>query len=336
MRKLNTTLLAMAFLLTCQIAFAQVPKKIVVEHFTNTNCSICASRNPGFYTNLNSQTGVLHLAVHPSAPYSSCLLYQQNSTANDARTNYYGIYGSTPRLVINGVVISASADYSSSSIFTPYQSLTSPASIRIIQQKFGTDSIRANVIIKTESTHSLADLSLFVALSEDTVFYTGTNGEPQHYDVFRKSLSSTTGTSVTLPATVGDSIMLTFSSPSDSIWDFSRIYTLAILQETDSKNLVQAEAVSPSAEVTETGIKENIKQITASIFPNPVDNLFTIQLGESSDAIITLTDIDGNLIMQKEVSKNPFQFNISSLPKATYLINIKTEKGVFNQKIIKK
>ncbi|MBA2421839.1 MAG: T9SS type A sorting domain-containing protein [Chitinophagales bacterium] len=335
MRKLYT-LLAIAFLLSCQLAFSQVAKKIVVEHFTNTNCSVCASRNPGFYTNLNSQAGVLHLAVHPSAPYSSCLLYQQNSTANDARTNYYGIYGGTPRLVINGVVISSSADYSSSSIFTPYQSLTSPASILIVQQKFGTDSVRATVIIKTEAPHALGDLSLFVALAEDTVFYTGTNGEDQHYDVFRKSLSSTTGTSVALPAAVGDSIMLTFSSPSNSIWNFSRIYTLAILQETSSKNLVQAEAVSPSADVAATGINENIKQITASIFPNPVDNLFTIQLGESSDAIITLTDIDGKLIMQQAVSQSQFQFDISSLPKATYLLNIKTEKGEFSQKIIKR
>ncbi len=334
--KINFTLTGITFLLSCQLAFSQVAKKIVVEHFTNTNCSVCASRNPGFYTNLSSQAGVLHLAVHPSAPYSSCLLYQQNSTANDARTNYYGIYGGTPRLVINGVVISSSADYSSSSIFTPYQSLTSPASIRIVQQKFGTDSIKATVIIKTEAPHALGDLSLFVALAEDTVFYTGTNGEDQHYDVFRKSLSSTTGSSVTLPASVGDSIMLTFSSPSDSIWNFSRIYTLAILQETSSKNLVQAEAVSPSGDVAATGINENIKQITASIFPNPVDNLFTIQLGESSDAIITLTDIDGKLIMQQAGSQSQFQFDISSLPKATYLLNIKTEKGEFSQKIIKR
>jgi hypothetical protein len=40
-------------LLQLTLAHAQVTKKIIVEHFTNTKCSVCASRNPGFHTNLN-------------------------------------------------------------------------------------------------------------------------------------------------------------------------------------------------------------------------------------------------------------------------------------------
>src|SRR5260221_7207968 len=83
----------------CQLSLAQVAKKIIVEHFTNTDCSICAALDPGFYANLNAHPGVLHLSIHPSAPYPNGLLYKQNATANDARTNYYGVYGSTPRLV---------------------------------------------------------------------------------------------------------------------------------------------------------------------------------------------------------------------------------------------
>jgi len=333
MKKL-ATIFGITFLLSCQITFGQVAKKIVAEHFTNSNCSICASRNPGFYTNLDSQSGVVHLAVHPSSPYASCLLYQQNSTANDARTNYYGIYGGTPRLVINGEVISPSANYSSNTIFSPYQSLTTPASIRIVQEKFGTDSIRATVIIKTEATHSLGGLSLFVALAEDTVFYTGNNGESEHFDVFRKSLSSTIGTSVILPAAVGDSISLTFSSESNSVWNFSRIYTLAILQETSSKNLVQAEAVSPFADFL-TGVENKINQISANVFPNPTENILNIKLGETSSARISITDLEGRLLLQTNMFQDQFQLDISALPKATYLLNIKTRKGDYSQKVIK-
>jgi len=79
---------------------AQVQKNVVVEHFTNTRCGICASRNPGFFTNLNNNPDVIHLAIHPSSPYSSCVFNQHNSVDNDDRTNYYGIYGGTPRLVV--------------------------------------------------------------------------------------------------------------------------------------------------------------------------------------------------------------------------------------------
>ena len=140
-----------------QIVSGQVPKKVVVEHFTNTKCSICASKNPGFYTNLNNQTGVIHVAFHPSSPYAACALSMHNPVENDGRTNYYSIYGSTPRLVIQGVVISSGANYSSPSIFTPYLGQTSPASIKIYQYKYGTDSIRSRVVIKTEAAHTLGN-----------------------------------------------------------------------------------------------------------------------------------------------------------------------------------
>ena len=198
-----------------QFVNAQVPKKVVVEHFTNTKCSICASRNPGFYTNLNSQTGVIHLAIHPSSPYAACFLSMHNPIENDGRTNYYGIYGGTPRLVIQGTVISSSVNYSSASIFTPYLGQTSPASIKIYQYKYGNDSIRSRIVIKTEATHTLTNLSLFVALAEDTINYTGSNGESVHYDVFRKSYTGTSGISVTLPAVVGDSVVYIKSSPTN-------------------------------------------------------------------------------------------------------------------------
>lgn len=334
--KETLTLSVLAILISCQAAFSQVPKKAIVEHFTNTNCGVCASRNPGFYTNLNAQTNVLHLAVHPSSPYSNCLLYQQNPTANDARTNYYGVYNSTPRIVINGNVISATANYSSSAIFTPYLGLTSPASIRIVQEKFATDSIRSTIIIKTEATNTLGALSLFVALAEDTVFYTGGNGEPLHFNVFRKSLTNTNGDAVTLPATVGDSVVFTFTSLSNPVWNFSRILTLTILQETTSKNLVQAEVVPASAGVVTTGIFPSLLENDGvRLFPNPVDKFITIQLGESKSAIVSLNSIEGKLLMQKTISQGENQVDISALPKATYLINIKTDKGELNQKISK-
>ena len=146
--------LLLIILLISQLVYSQTLKKIMVEHFTNTNCSVCASRNPGFYTNFDTQSNAIHLAVHPSSPYPACLLSQQNQPENDQRTNYYGVYGGTPRLVINGDVISTSVNYSSASIFTPYLSQTSPASIRIEQQKFGTDSIVSTVIIKTTAVNS--------------------------------------------------------------------------------------------------------------------------------------------------------------------------------------
>ncbi|MDI9319251.1 MAG: T9SS type A sorting domain-containing protein [Phycisphaerales bacterium] len=321
-------------LFIAQTLSAQVVKKIVVEHFTNTNCSVCGSRNPSFYTNLTSQANFVHLAVHPSAPYSDCKLSLQNSLANDERTKYYGVYGSTPRLVINGAVISSSASYSDSILFTPYKSLLSPATIRIVQKKFAADSIRSSVIIKTEATHSLGSLSLFVALAEDTVFYIGRNGETKHFDVFRKSLTATIGNSFTLPAKVGDSVVLSFSSDINSIWDFNRIYTMAILQETSTKSLVQAEVSNAKDGLGTTAIR-SFSQLKASIYPNPSDEIITIRMEDDKESVISLLDMNGKLLRQYHKVIAEININIAALQPAIYFIQIKNDKGSFVQQFIK-
>lgn len=318
-------ILLLPFFYFSQIVFSQVPKKVVVEHFTNTRCSSCASRNPGFYANYNTQAEVIHLAVHPSSPYSSCVLSQHNASENDARTNYYGIYGSTPRLVIQGVVISGGANYSSSSIFTPYLGQQSPASIKIVQSKYGNDSIRSRIVIKTESTHSLPGLSLFVALAEDTINYTGSNGEPVHFDVFRKSLTGASGVNIELPATIGDSVVYTMSSTVNTAWNFSKIFTLAVLQETVSKAVVQAQNIAASS--------NNISIIQSEFdFSDLNINVYssqkTVYINQSKfveNLSFAVYDLSGRIISNKAIGSNTGQIDLNHLSSGIYVYSIKSE-----------
>jgi hypothetical protein len=334
MKKLIFTLFIISELFSV-VANAQVAKKIVVEHFTNTNCSVCASRNPGLFTNLNNQKDLLRLAVHPSSPYSSCKLYQQNAASNDARTKYYGFFGGTPRIVINGVAIAAGADYSSNALFDSYKSLTTPASIRIEQKKFGSDSIRAIVVIKTEATHSLGDLSLFVALAEDTVFYKGNNGEAQHYSVFRQSLTAAEGLSVTLPATIGDSVLFSFTAANNSIWNFDRIFSLVILQESANKALVQAEAAMPMKSMPTAGQISNSVDLQVAIYPNPASNSVTIQMADQAITRIELATLDGKILNDVTFLDKEHTLDLSDLSRGTYVLKISNSKGNYYQKLIK-
>lgn len=314
-------------LASIQLVSAQVPKKVVVEHFTNTKCSICASKNPGFYNNLRNQTGVIHLAVHPSSPYAACVLSMHNPIENDGRTNYYGVYGSTPRLVIQGTVISSSANYSSSSIFTPYLGQTSPASIKIYQYKYGNDSIRSRIVIKTEATHTLTNLSLFVALAEDTINYTSSNGEAVHYDVFRKSLTGTSGVSVTLPAIVGDSVVYIKSSPANVAWNFSKIFTLAILQNATTKAVVQSENISAKTNNLATGIKNEVDgNLNVNVYFSE-NNVNITQNKNLGNLYFTLYDISGRVLINQFIESNSEKVNVSSLSAGIYLYGIKSTNG---------
>ena len=326
--KKNISISALIFL--SQLGFSQVPKKVVVEHFTNTKCSVCASRNPGFYTNYNAQTGVIHLAIHPSSPYSACFLSMHNPVENDARTNYYGVYGSTPRLVIQGVVLSSSANYSSASIFTPYLGQTSPASIKIVQSKYGNDSIRSRIVIKTVASHSLPGLSLFVALAEDTINYTGSNGESVHYDVFRKSLTGATGINMLLPAIVGDSVVYTMSSTVNGAWNFSRIFTFVMLQETASKAVIQAESIPANSNNITTGIANlNLSNTDITVFPKG-NSILVKQDNVSEKSVITLYDITGRVLLNKVLTSNIETVSVPEISAGLYLYSIK-----YNDFIIK-
>lgn len=324
-----------------EFGFSQVNKNIIVEHFTNTRCSICANRNPGFYTNFNNQTNAIHLSVHPSAPYSNCVLNQHNVSENDARTNYYGIYGSTPRLVINGVVIAASVNYGDAAMFTPYQNQTSPAEIKIEQQKFGTDSIQTTVTVYTVGSHNLDSLSLFISMVEDVVFYNAPNGESTHRDVFRKALTSATGMDILLPAAIGDSLSYSFTQTVDSDWDVDQMYVLAMVQEKANKALVQAQSIDPdSTSTTVVGAPTSItttqnEAFEVSIFPNPSQNFVNVSienLGIQSE--LQVWNINGQLV-QNHVFEQTLELDLRNLAKGIYFVKIQNEKGSYTKKLIK-
>jgi len=113
--------LSLVALLSFTYSEAQISQKVIAEHFTNTKCSVCASRNPGLIQNFVSNPDVLHISIHPSSPYATCIFNQHNKTENDDRTKYYGLYGSTPRLAINGNVQASSVNFGSSTLFTSYK-----------------------------------------------------------------------------------------------------------------------------------------------------------------------------------------------------------------------
>jgi hypothetical protein len=301
-------------------ANCQVPKKIIVEHFTNSKCGNCASRNPGFYTNLQSQTDILHLAMHPSSPYASCAFSMHNPSQNDNRTNFYGIYGGTPRLVIQGTIISGAANYSSAAIFTNYLSQTTPWQINIVQTKYASDSVVSNITIKKVSASPITTAKLFVALAEDTVFYAAPNGEQQHYDVFRKSITDVTGNVISLPITVGDSTSYSFASNNNTTWDFNRIYTLAILQDSATKEVMQAEAADAKQVVinpTPTNIANN--KIELPYHAIYTKNLISIEGIHHTNLQVNICDLNGRKVQSVMVNKlqNSFRANLSN---GTYII----------------
>lgn len=309
---------------------AQVPKKIFVEHFTNTLCSFCASRNPGFYSNLNNQNDVIHLSIHSGTPYTQCLLYQQNASPSDARRFYYGIAG-TPSFVMNGLSIPAASDYSQASLFTPFKSQTSPISIRMEQQKYGSDSIKVRVIVKTEASHSLGTEQLWVGLAEDSVFYAAPNGEGQHYDVYRANLGFVP---INIPAAVGDSLVYAYTAFSTVNWDFNRIFAFAMVQNTSNKSVTQSEATSPNTNNLTTNIYKLESQLNGvMVYPNPTTTDLNVVLENDVETRAVLYNTIGQVVRQVQFQGST-ELSLGDLSKGIYIIHLSNKEGMATRKVV--
>lgn len=309
---------------------AQVARNVVVEHTTNTVCSICANRNPGFYQNLANHPQVLHIAYHPSSPYSSCVLNQHNVSENDGRTQFYGIYGSTPRLVIQGDVIPNSTNYSNASIFSSYTGQMTFYSLDISETRTN-DSILITIRISTENGGSSQMADLYLAYVEDTVFYQGPNGEAEHHDVFRKAFTSDDGASVLIPV-AGNYSEYSFSIARNQTWDSDRMYVMAILQDQTTKEVYQAE--TNKGQVT-TSLGQAVDIVEFSVYPNPVNENLNIRLQSAAEATIKVFDLTGSLRSRTQAIGSKASIDFSKLPAGMYLVEVAAQGGVSTQTVVK-
>jgi len=84
-------------------------------------------------------------------------------------------------------------------------------------------------------------------------------------------------------------------------------------------------------EVIVTGVGIEELPTTCSIYPNPTDGKVTVQNEESAIETIQIFDMSGKLVFETRQTT----FDIAHLPTATYLIQIRTDKGVLTRKLLR-
>ena len=85
-------------------------------------------------------------------------------------------------------------------------------------------------------------------------------------------------------------------------------------------------------EVTITGVGIEELPSNCSIYPNPTDGNVTIQNVESDIETIQVFDLTGKMVFETRQTT----FDVAHLPTTTYLIQIRTDKGIITRKLLKK
>jgi hypothetical protein len=327
----KSIILFCAFLVSHANIGQSIKLKTVVEHFTNSRCSVCASRNPGFYAALAKRPDVLHIAYHPSSPYSTCLFSTQNKLENDARTKYFDLYGGTPSFTINGE-IKNSTEVQNVSIYNQYDNKTSPLAVNVslVPDAISNDSLRVNVVISAVAGHNLSNLSLYVPMIEDTVFYNAPNNEKQHYDVFRKSFTGANPISFIVPK-LGES-PYTFSKTiaKNSIWNLVRLSAIAIIADNDKKivQVDQSPLFNPFIVSSTSG--NLVQRPIITITPNPTTSYLEVKI-EGLDILgnYFISNTLGHQMISGLITENVIKVDVTSFPQGMYFLHIGNQAKTF-------
>lgn len=317
--------------------FGQNPAKkyILMEHFTNSKCSICASKNPAFYNTINqaaNAANIHHLSIHPSVPYPDCVFYQANTAENQALANFYGIPG-TPRLYVNGTATTGSALITQAKIDAAAAE-TSPIRVLVSETPNPNGSIDVKVTIETGDAAGISgDHLLYVAVAEKVINQTTPNGESVHHDVFRDMLTPVAGSTITLPA-VGQSAVYNYNYTVAANWKASEVFVTAYVRNVATKLILQS---GTRFDPIVLGTSQIIDNQLVSIFPNPATDEVSLATDHIIIDAVDVFNMAGQQISAPKTGLGSSKVSIKTadFTPGVYFTKVKTSRGTTFGKFVK-
>ncbi|MFZ1750649.1 MAG: T9SS type A sorting domain-containing protein, partial [Saprospiraceae bacterium] len=233
------------------------------------------------------------------------------------RAYHYDVFGGTPVFVINGEPRTGS-DVQNVSVYNPFFGSMSPFKVETSLESHHPDSITIISRIEAVETHTFTDISIYLPLVEDTVFYNAPNGENIHRDVFRQSFTGTEPLVIKAPIKSADPTSIKRTLQVRSIWDTSRLYAMSIVQSVSGDKPVLQSSKSPllSKGSISSSDDESVKTLGLVVFP-----IITVGLLNFSRELSDISVIDR---MGREVLKSKgvsiMHLDVSMLHQGMYFL----------------
>ncbi len=323
------------FLLLTVVLGAQnsAKKYVLLEHFTNSKCSICASRNPAFYSLISQPqyaADVHHISIHPSVPYNTCVFYLANTTENNAWAAVYSIQG-TPRVAVNGTLIPPSSQLLRQDTLTKYLNQTSPLYLKVTESGSG-NARSAKIEAKALSQIPGGNYKLFVAVAEKTINLLTSNNEAVHHDVFRDMLTPAAGQDFTPPAP-GQSVEFNFDYTVNGAWNANEVYVLAFVKEVTTKQVLNSGTKFDPEQLSAVA-EPSAKSIRFS--PNPATDISYATIADDIALRTEVYAVNGARVYFTTKNQGErVELPTASFSPGVYFVKITGEKGLYTAKMVK-
>jgi thiol-disulfide isomerase/thioredoxin len=324
--------------------FAQEEKKVLVEVFTNSHCSVCpAAHNTLSSYDQNSPNAdkINYIFYHMVYPYADDPLYQYNKSDSDGRNIFYNPSSSTPVAFFDGV--KQQNNYSSwSLILDGLVSLQSPFKI-LLTGIMGNNEM--NLSAEITQSGSIPDENLvinFVAV--ENVNYQGRNGISNHKNVMREMVTSPTGD--TFSISMGETKYVDKIVTIAESMIPENVGVVVFIQSSSSKAVYQSEYISYNDLSMTTDIKSRGLEIPGEYsleqnYPNPFNpsTIINYSISEPEQVVLKVFNILGKEI-KTLVNENQFPgkyeitFNAENLSGGIYIYKLQAGDYIQTRKMI--
>jgi hypothetical protein len=324
-------------LMICSIL---IPRRSLLEHFTNASCAPCAAQNPAFHALLgqgNNPNLVTKVTYHVSWPGADPM-YSFNTADPTARVTYYGVTG-VPHVSMDGTAYRGSPGGVTQTVINTVSA--KPAFYEIS----GTaDLTGTNLVIGVTSTSRINFLAgsnhtVQVALVEHPVDYAvapGTNGEKNFPSVMRKLFPSPTGSTIGAPLD-GQVNTFNFNYTVPATFVANNLKVVAWVQDA-AKDVFQAVEFPVNVVIGVNEVNNGISSL--SLFPNPagVETGINFNLTASSEISVRIMNMAGEEVLVNNFNtmsagNHHLKLNTSSLSNGLYVVQIRTATGSVTQKL---
>ena len=325
-------------LIITSIGFGQ--KKVLIEMFTNSHCSVCVngySTLNTFFQNTTNDNRYVEIFYHMSYPYSDDPLHHHNEADAKLRDQYYGPFFFTPIAFFDGAQQPGGSYSSWGTQLESKLSVNQKIDIVLTGSKTDDDmNITAEVTNLTQD--EISNLKINFMIVED-VAYQGRNGISQHDNVMRKIVDAA-GSDFTLGASGNRSFSI--SSDYNGEWVKNNLSVVVFVQGSD-KSVYQVEEIEYS-ELGTTGVDDNTVPTEFRLnqnYPNPFNPSTNISYSLPDESFVKLSvfDILGNKVAEPVSETQPagdyqVKFDAANISSGIYFYTLSAGENKITKKMI--